>query len=91
MRKCKRKSIFDCYRVSGFRTLRRVKGRFGDPEAIVIRLARHQKKLSAVDALRCTGHITISGYGKREILVLGIDVFIWNMSSGELSAEFATE
>jgi hypothetical protein len=48
MKKASRKKLEDCYRFPGFVPVRRgIKGKFQDPEAIVIPLRRRQKKLFA--------------------------------------------
>jgi hypothetical protein len=46
-----KKSLLDAYRVPGFSTTSNIKGRFGDPTALVITLTRRQKKRFAVIAM----------------------------------------
>lgn len=46
----KHKRLTDAYRFPGWTPLRTVKGVFGDPKAIVVRLNRRQKKQSVQSA-----------------------------------------
>lgn len=82
-----RKSLLDGYRVTGFRTKARVKGRFGDPSALVITLSRRQKKRAVEGVAPSIVGTTIGVLGRYEILVPGVGECILSSISGGSSAE----
>lgn len=84
-----KKSLLDGYQVAGFRTNSRVKGRFGDRPAVVIKLSRRRKKRHAADVVPCTGVSTIDVPGRRGISALEVDGCILNLNSVALIARFA--
>jgi hypothetical protein len=55
------KLLHDLYRFPGFAPLPRIRGRFGDPLAVVITLQRRQKKRRAACVAWCMAPITTSG------------------------------
>src|SRR5258707_13766250 len=56
------KLLQDLYRFPGFVPLPRVRGRFGDPLAVVITLQRRRKKRRVASVARCTMPTTTSGH-----------------------------
>jgi hypothetical protein len=81
-----RKSLLDGYRVPGFRTHSRIKGRFGDKSALVITLSRRQKKRYAANVERSTGPIMTAARARRETSA-PVDVACsWNSSNGGWTA-----
>ncbi len=78
-----KKSLLDGYHVPGFRTLCRVKGRFGDRSALVVNLIRRQKKQSVADVAPHTAFSTIVAHGRRETLALVGGVYILSSSFDE--------
>jgi len=84
-----RKSILDGYRVPGFQTLSRVKGRFGDQSALVVTLSRRQKKLFAAVAARFTELFTIADFVRHEISVPAAGACTLNLNFAVSIARFA--
>jgi hypothetical protein len=71
------KSLHDLYRFPGFVPLPRVRGRFGDPLAVVITLQRRRKKRAAASAARSITAITTSGPDGSAISPVATSASIW--------------
>lgn len=72
------KSLLDGYRIPGFRTRARVKGRFGDRSALVVTLSRLQKKRRVVCVERCIARSMIAVLDRLGTSVPVADECIWN-------------
>lgn len=74
--------FLDAYRFPGCTTRSRVKGMFGDPHTLVVRLDRRQKKQSAVRAALRSLHFMI---------VAGSESVIWRavQNASSLMSRFA--
>jgi hypothetical protein len=79
-------SLLDGYRIPRFRTRARIKPRDRDPMALVITLARSQKKPFVVGAAKSISASTIVRRAWRAISPAVIGAFISNTSFGVSSA-----
>lgn len=73
------KHLRDIYKFTNFRPEFSVKGVFGDPMALVIRLRRRQKKHFVESAEKVVPLHTTKRVATFETLDLGIDVFIYDL------------
>jgi len=69
------KLLHDLYRFPGFVPLPRVRGRFGDPLAVVITLQRHRKKQCVASVARCMVPTTTSGRAGFAISLVATSAF----------------
>jgi hypothetical protein len=82
-------SLLDGYRMTGFRTRARIKQHDRDPMALVIMLARSQKKPCAAGAARSISASMTARHASPAISPAAIDAFISNMSCGASIAGLA--
>lgn len=73
------KHLRDIYKFTNFRPEFSVKGVFGDPMALVIRLHRRQKKHFVASADKVAPHHTTERFATLGTLDLAIDVFIYDL------------
>jgi hypothetical protein len=73
-------SLLDGYRMPGFRTRARIKPHDRDPMALVITLARSQKKPCAAGAVKSISASTTARRASRVISPAAIGTFISNTS-----------
>jgi len=85
----KAKSLSDGYYFPGFRTLRRVKGLFGDRFARVIVLKRRGKKLAVGPAARSVGPTTTATGVEFVTCPAVISASTWNWRSAASAAATA--
>jgi len=81
-----KKTLYTAYRFPGFTPEREVKGRFGDQTALVIRLTRRSKKLSAGPAALSAMAGTTAGRGTSATYPAGIAAFTLSWTSAASSA-----
>jgi hypothetical protein len=82
MARFKRKRLRDAYRFPGFVPLGTVRGVFGDPIAVVLKLSRRRKKQCAVDAVTVAEVITTAGNTACAIYPAATAGFTWPWSYG---------
>jgi hypothetical protein len=83
MRKTKR--LLDEYRFPGFRPVAKIKGKFGDPKALIIALKRRQKKQHVAVAERFIKAIMTVKHDLFVIYHVVASGFIWRWTYAALS------
>ena len=78
----KLKQLRDHYRFAGFVPSTRIRGLFGDPVAVVIRLERRQKKRRVVFAVMSLSPTTINDLERSAISPRGISVSTYRFLYG---------
>jgi hypothetical protein len=89
MRRTKR--LLDEYRFPGFRPVAKIKGKFGDPKALIIALKRRQKKHHVAVAQRFIKAIMTAKHDLFVIYHVVASGFIWRWTSAESSASNAVK
>ena len=80
------KQLRDLDRFPGFIPSRHLRGRFGDPMAVVIALRRHRKKRSVESAVMVPSATTTSGHARSAISPPATNAFISRSGSEEFPA-----
>jgi len=86
-----KKTLYTAYRFPGFTAEREVKGRFGDQNALVIRLTRRSKKLRAGPAAPSAAAGTTAGRGTSATCPAGIAAFTLSWISAASSVGSAAQ
>ena len=86
----KKRSLYDAYHFPGFKPQRRVSGIFGDPNALVIRLTRQEKKQFVALATEFTGLFMTARIDKFVIFLAAIDACTSNWRFDAFSVRVAT-
>jgi leucyl aminopeptidase (aminopeptidase T) len=87
----RKKSLLDEYRHPGCRPNAKMRGVFGDPNARVIRLERHQKKQLAAYAAQRTRAITTRRSSECATWRAEMRGYIWKWMCGEYNADGAAK
>ena len=86
----KKRSLYDAYHFPGFKPQRRVSGIFGDPNDLVIKLTRQEKKQFVALATEFTGLFMTARIDKFVIFLAAIGACTSNWRFDAFSVRVAT-